>query len=41
MSGMANGDIAEVLQRPGGTVRYQLSRGLQILRERLGNEWNK
>ncbi|HZT42474.1 MAG TPA: sigma-70 family RNA polymerase sigma factor [Chthonomonadaceae bacterium] len=41
MSGITTGDIAEVLRRPAGTVRYQLSRGLQILRERLGSEWNR
>lgn len=40
-SGMATGDIAEVLRRPAGTIRYQLSRGLEILRERLGSEWNQ
>jgi RNA polymerase sigma-70 factor (ECF subfamily) len=35
ISGMATGEIAGVLRRPPGTVRYQLSRGLEILRERL------
>jgi RNA polymerase sigma-70 factor (ECF subfamily) len=38
MSGMAAAEIAEVLKRPAGTVSYQLSRALQILRERLGSE---
>ena len=40
-SGMAAAEIAEVLKRPAGTVRYQLSRALQILRERLGSEETK
>lgn len=38
LSGMASPEIAEVLRRPAGTIRYQLSRGLQLLRERLGSE---
>ena len=38
LSGMAAAEIAEILHRPAGTVRYQLSRALQILRERLGSE---
>jgi RNA polymerase sigma-70 factor, ECF subfamily len=41
MSGMASQEIADVLRRPAGTIRYQLSRALQILRERLGSEWQK
>ncbi len=41
MSGMATGEIAEALRRPSGTVRFQLSRGLQILRERLESDWIK
>jgi RNA polymerase sigma factor (sigma-70 family) len=39
LSGLASPQIADALRRPAGTVRYQLSRGLQILRERLGSEW--
>jgi RNA polymerase sigma-70 factor (ECF subfamily) len=39
MSGMDSPEIAGILKRPAGTIRYQLSRGLQILRERLGSEW--
>ena len=39
MSGLDSAAIAEVLKRPRGTVRYQLSRALGILRERLGSEW--
>jgi RNA polymerase sigma-70 factor, ECF subfamily len=39
ISGMASPEIATVLRRPAGTVRYQLSRALQILRERLGSDW--
>lgn len=31
--------ISEILHRPPGTVRYQLSRGIQLLRERLGESW--
>lgn len=34
---MDSNEIAEVLKRPAGTVRYQLSKALAILRERLGN----
>lgn len=40
MSGLTSQEIASTLRRPGGTVRYQLSRGLQMLRERLGEGWN-
>jgi RNA polymerase sigma-70 factor (ECF subfamily) len=39
MSGMTSQEISDVLRRPAGTIRYQLSRALQILRERLGSEW--
>ncbi len=39
LSGLGSPQIADALRRPAGTVRYQLSRGLQILRERLGDEW--
>lgn len=35
LSGVAAVEIARVLKRPAGTVRYQVSRGLDILRERL------
>lgn len=41
MSDMPSPEIADVLGRPAGTIRYQLSRALQILRERLGSEWAK
>lgn len=41
MSNLPSAEIASVLRRPAGTVRYQLSRALQILRERLGSEWTK
>jgi RNA polymerase sigma-70 factor (ECF subfamily) len=36
LSGIPAAEIARSLQRPAGTVRYQVSRGLQLLRERLG-----
>jgi RNA polymerase sigma-70 factor (ECF subfamily) len=39
MAGMDSPDIASVLRRPRGTVRYQLSRAIEILKERLGGEW--
>jgi RNA polymerase sigma-70 factor (ECF subfamily) len=39
MSGLDSQEIALILKRPAGTVRYQLSRALSILRERLGREW--
>ncbi len=38
ISGMSTAEIAEVLKRPTGTVRYQLSRALQILRNRMVSE---
>jgi len=38
-SGMAANEVAAVLKRPAGTVRYQVSRGLALLRERLGQDW--
>lgn len=41
MSGLSAPEIATVLGRPAGTVRYQLSRAMQLLRDRLGNEWTK
>jgi len=41
MSDMPSPEIAEVLGRPAGTIRYQLSRAVQILRDRLGSEWAK
>jgi RNA polymerase sigma-70 factor (ECF subfamily) len=40
MAGLDSGDIGVVLRRPSGTVRYQLSRARQLLRERLGDEWS-
>jgi RNA polymerase sigma-70 factor (ECF subfamily) len=40
ISGLAAPEIASALKRPPGTIRYQLSRALQILRERLGSEWS-
>lgn len=39
LSGMDSVEIAQVLGRPAGTVRYQISRALRMLRERLGEEW--
>ena len=39
--GMDSPEIAKVLSRPAGTVRYQLSRAHQILRERLESDWTK
>lgn len=39
ISGLNYHEIALILKRPAGTVRYQLSRALGILRERLGSEW--
>jgi len=39
LNGMDSTEISAVLGRPAGTVRYQLSRALQLLRERLGSEW--
>jgi RNA polymerase sigma-70 factor, ECF subfamily len=41
VNGMSSIDIARVLGRPAGTIRYQLSRALQVLRERLGSEWTE
>ena len=40
LSGKENSEIATVLQRPQGTVRYQISRGLKLLAERLESGWN-
>jgi RNA polymerase sigma-70 factor, ECF subfamily len=37
-AGLDSPEIAGVLGRPAGTVRYQLGRALAILRERLGSE---
>ena len=37
-NGLAANEVAEILKRPAGTVRYQVSRGLSLLRERLGRE---
>jgi RNA polymerase sigma-70 factor (ECF subfamily) len=34
-------DVARILRRPAGTVRYQVSRGLDILRERLEGTWTR
>lgn len=39
-AGMSSVEVGEVLGRPAGTIRYQLSRAMQMLRERLGVEWN-
>jgi RNA polymerase sigma-70 factor, ECF subfamily len=39
MSGLDSREIATVLRRPCGTIRYQLSRAMQLLRERLGGVW--
>jgi RNA polymerase sigma-70 factor (ECF subfamily) len=39
LNGMDSTEISAVLGRPAGTVRYQLSRALHLLRERLGSEW--
>jgi len=41
IGGMPAPEISAALGRPAGTVRYQLSRALQILRERLGSDWTK
>jgi RNA polymerase sigma-70 factor (ECF subfamily) len=41
VSGLPAPEIASALKRPAGTIRYQLSRALQILRERLGSDWSK
>lgn len=38
-NGLAANEVAEILKRPAGTVRYQVSRGLALLRERLGPDW--
>lgn len=40
LSEKENREIAQILQRPEGTVRYQISRGLKLLAERLGSEWD-
>jgi RNA polymerase sigma-70 factor (ECF subfamily) len=40
LSGVAAVEIAQILKRPAGTIRYQVSRGLQILRERLERDDN-
>lgn len=41
MSGMTSQEVGDILRRPAGTIRYQLSRAMQILRERLGSEWQE
>lgn len=41
MSNLSSQEIGLALRRPAGTVRYQLSRAMQILRERMGSEWTK
>ncbi len=38
-NGLGANEVAEILKRPAGTVRYQVSRGLALLRERLGKDW--
>jgi len=39
LNSMDNREIARILNRPDGTIRYQISRGLELLRERLGSGW--
>ena len=41
LNGMDSTEVARILGRPSGTVRYQVSRALQLLRERLGSEWQR
>jgi RNA polymerase sigma-70 factor (ECF subfamily) len=38
VGGLGPAEISSVLKRPAGTVRYQLCRAMEILRERLGSE---
>ena len=38
LNGVPSAEIAIILKRPAGTVRYQVSRGLRLLRERMESE---